>query len=275
MLDAYVMLKSAARVAGIAAILSVAACANPPSNDRTDIRDAGDDFPALDDNWDDGGRFVDPQNILSVQQGQTKDQVRALLGNPQFSEGFFAVHEWNYVFNLHTDETRSDYITCQYQVTFDDDMVVENSRWRDAQCPELLVPTVIPEEPEAEQPVPLVLSGDVMFDYDSDQLTLEGQHALDRVAASMQAEFVSPAVVIEGYTDHFGSESYNQALSQSRAQAVSDYLESKGINAANITAIGRGAANPVVECDGRVATNAVKACLQPNRRVELTVSEAE
>ncbi|PAU70298.1 outer membrane protein assembly factor BamE, partial [Vreelandella alkaliphila] len=128
------MTKAALGAASIAAVLVLAGCASPPNNDRTELRDARDGFPALAGNWYDGGKFVDPENILRIQESQTKDQVRQLIGNPHYSEGFFGVREWNYVFNLYTGNG-NEYITCQYQVHYDDEMALESTRWRDAQCP--------------------------------------------------------------------------------------------------------------------------------------------
>lgn len=259
--------KAALGAAAITAVMVLAGCASPPNNDRTELREAGDGFPALNRNWHDGGRFVEPENVLRIREGQSKDQVRQLIGNPHFSEGFFGVREWNYVFNLYTGESGGDYITCQYQVNFDDEMALESTRWRDAQCPALLAPI------EQKEDQTLVLSGDVLFDFDSDQLTLEGQRALDRVAQSVLSEFNSPSMLIVGYTDRFGSAAYNLELSQSRADTVADYLADEGIQRAEIRTMGRGAADPLVECPGAVATQSVTDCLRPNRRVEITVQE--
>ncbi len=271
MLNSHSVFKAALWAAGIAGVTIVAGCASPPSNDRTEIREAGDGFPALDGNWYDGGRFIEPNSILRIREGQSKDQVRQLIGNPHFSEGFFGVSEWNYVFNLYTEEVGGDYITCQYQVAFDDDMVLESTRWRDAQCPELLVS--VEDKIENKEGETLVLSGDVLFDFDSDELTLEGRRALERVAQSAHHDFESPGMTIVGYTDRFGSEAYNLKLSQSRADTVADYLANRGINRSNIHTFGRGAADPVVECPGAVATQSVTDCLRPNRRVEITTRE--
>ncbi|WP_322528633.1 OmpA family protein [Salinicola sp. LHM] len=262
------MLRAALGAAGIASLAITAGCASPPNNDRTDIHEAGDGFPALDKNWYDGGRFVEPENILRLAEGQTKDQVRQLIGNPHFSEGFFGVREWNYVFNLYTGESGGDYITCQYQVVFNEDMALKDTRWRDEQCPALLMPV------EKKQDETLVLSGDVLFDFDSDRLSLEGRHALERVAQSTLSEFKAPRMLVAGHTDRFGDAAYNQELSRSRADTVADYLSTQGISRGDIRTTGRGEADPVVTCQGSVATQSVTECLRPNRRVEITISEA-
>ncbi|WP_083006961.1 OmpA family protein [Halomonas sp. GT] len=267
------MTKAALGAASIAAVLVLTGCASPPNNDRTELRDAGDGFPALAGNWYDGGKFVDPENILRIQESQTKDQVRQLIGNPHYSEGFFGVREWNYVFNLYTGNG-NEYITCQYQVHYDDEMALESTRWRDAQCPALLVPIEVEEiaaEPRAEK---LTLSGDVLFDFDSDQLSLEGRRALERVSDMVLDAYSSPSVLVVGYTDRFGEDQYNINLSQARAEAVGSYLVTQGMARRDLTLLGRGEADPVVDCPGQVATLSVKECLRPNRRVEVIVTNS-
>jgi OOP family OmpA-OmpF porin len=75
-------------------------------------------------------------------------------------------------------------------------------------------------------------------------------------------------IVISGHADRLGSEKYNQALSERRANAVRDYLISKGIDAGRLTAQGKGESMPVVTCTEKNRTALIK-CLEPNRRVEV------
>ena len=245
-------------------------CASPSNSDRAELGEVDDGFPALADNWYDGGQFVDPDSVLRIAEGQSKEQVRQLIGNPHYAEGFFGVREWNYVFNLYTGNG-NEYLTCQYQVHYGDDMTLESTRWRNAQCQALLVPIEVEEiaaEPREEK---LTLSGDVLFDFDSDQLSLEGRRVLDRVSDRVLDAYSSPSVLVVGYTDRFGKEQYNLNLSQARAEAVGSYLVSQGIERRNLTLLGRGEADPIVDCPGQMATPSVKACLRPNRRVEITL----
>lgn len=271
-LSNYVMNKAALGAASIAAVLLLAGCASPPNNGRIELQEVEDGFPTLADNWYGGGQFVDPDSVLRIAEGQSKEQVRQLIGNPHYAEGFFGVREWNYVFNLYTGNG-NEYVTCQYQVHFDDDMTLEGTRWRDAQCPALLAPIEVEEitnEPLEEK---LTLSSDVLFDFDSDQLTLEGRRAINQVTQLIRNDFVSPSVLVVGYTDRFGSETYNLALSDSRAETVGDRLASQGVSRSRIGTAGRGIADPIVECPGSIATPSVIECLRPNRRVEVTVTE--
>ena len=75
-------------------------------------------------------------------------------------------------------------------------------------------------------------------------------------------------VVITGYADRLGNDKYNQKLSERRANAVKDYLISKGVAANRLNATGKGESNPVVECKEKNRAALVK-CLEPNRRVEV------
>jgi outer membrane protein OmpA-like peptidoglycan-associated protein len=71
-------------------------------------------------------------------------------------------------------------------------------------------------------------------------------------------------VIVEGHTDSTGSDAYNQALSQRRADAVLNYLVRKGVPANRLTARGFGKSSPV-------ASNDTREGRALNRRVELEV----
>jgi OOP family OmpA-OmpF porin len=75
-------------------------------------------------------------------------------------------------------------------------------------------------------------------------------------------------VAITGYTDRLGTEAYNLELSQRRADAVKAYLVRKGVPANRLIAIGKGKANPVVQCKDSDRAALIR-CLEPNRRVEV------
>ncbi|MGS2744727.1 OmpA family protein [Halomonas sp. LS-001] len=247
-------------------VTALAGCASSaPSNTSTNEEDIR--FPDLDSTYLETGDFIDPDSVLRIAQGQHKDQVRRLLNHPHFSEGIFNVREWDYAFNFYTGEGNA-YLTCQYKLKFDGDNRVDSTHWRNPECPALLVPIAVVEEDNLQT---LTLSGDVLFDFDSAELTLEGQRAIDRLASQMQQQFTNPAMNIFGYTDRFGAEQYNIDLSYQRAMAVKQQLISHGLLSNRIATAGRGAANPVVQCEG-AATPAVKECLKPNRRVEIEVT---
>lgn len=259
-------MKNRAIVLAIGLAIGLTGCAsNSPLTEEGEVR-----FPDLSSTYLKMGDFVDPDNVLRISEGQHKDQVRLLLGHPHFSEGIFGVREWDYAFNFYTGNG-NEYITCQYKLLFDREMRVTSTYWRDAQCPELLAPVQIEElatEPRQEK---LTLSGDVLFDFDSAQLTLEGRRALDRIVEAFDQATPPASVRVAGYADRFGDAQYNLRLSQARAEAVGSYLSSQGRGGSRLSTVGRGEADPIVDCPGQVATSSVKECLKPNRRVELTL----
>ena len=71
-------------------------------------------------------------------------------------------------------------------------------------------------------------------------------------------------VIAVGYTDSIGTEQYNLGLSQRRANAVKEYLVSKGIAANRIYTEGKGEADPI-------ASNATREGRAQNRRVEIEI----
>ncbi len=109
---------------------------------------------------------------------------------------------------------------------------------------------------------PIVLSADVLFDFDSSELRSEGIAELDRIADLMH-EHPDTRIRIEGHTDSDGPESYNEDLSERRAQAVADYLaNNRNISHDRMTVEGKGELEPI-------ATNETSEGRQKNRRVEI------
>lgn len=132
--------------------------------------------------------------------------------------------------------------------------------------------TVVVPEPIVEY---MDLAADALFKYNkstSNDLLPAGKKTLDELAEKINSTFVTVDYVrLVGYTDRIGSERYNQALSERRAQTVKAYLQAKGI-ASNIEASGKGKANQIIECGTATKpTKALMACLQPNRRVTVEV----
>lgn len=90
---------------------------------------------------------------------------------------------------------------------------------------------------------------------------------LDQAAALMN-HLPNVQLLIKGYTDAVGNADANKVLSQKRAQAVADYLMSKGVSPDKLLAQGFGQENPV-------ANNATKEGQFKNRRIEFEVTNTE
>jgi OOP family OmpA-OmpF porin len=138
-------------------------------------------------------------------------------------------------------------------------------------------PAPIPApEPARIVPRKISLSADALFAFDKSVLKPEGKVLLDNLAQELRGVSYD-TIAVTGYTDRIGGVAYNQKLSERRAQTVKVYLESTGIAANNISAEGKGKAQPVTnpgDCKGRVSKRVI-ACLQPDRRVDVEVSGAK
>ncbi|HET8882944.1 MAG TPA: OmpA family protein, partial [Solimonas sp.] len=109
-----------------------------------------------------------------------------------------------------------------------------------------------------------VLKG-VKFEFDSDKLTEAAQRILDEVATTLQS-YPNVNVEVEGHTDNIGSDSYNLALSERRAIAVTKYLVDHAVADKRMTPVGYGETRPI-------DSNESEEGRENNRRVELHVGE--
>jgi OOP family OmpA-OmpF porin len=91
----------------------------------------------------------------------------------------------------------------------------------------------------------LVLVG-VNFAFDKSDLLPESYKVLDQ-AVDLLEDNPNVNVEIEGYTDYIDTETYNQKLSEERAQTVKNYLVSKGIAENRLSTIGYGENNPIAD----------------------------
>jgi OmpA-OmpF porin, OOP family len=108
----------------------------------------------------------------------------------------------------------------------------------------------------------VILRG-VNFVFNKDQLTVPARETLDEVAAALAGQ-PALSVQIKGHTDSVGSDSYNRALSQRRADSVRRYLVSKGVRDSSLQATGAGESQPI-------ASNDTEEGRAQNRRVEFVV----
>lgn len=119
------------------------------------------------------------------------------------------------------------------------------------------VPVAAPEPVIVKETI--TLSADAQFDFDS--ATLKTNKDLSTLPSQLDQYDVGEIIII-GHTDSQGPETYNQKLSEKRAQVVADYLVNKGVPSELLTVNGMGETQPI-------ADNATLEGRALNRRVEV------
>ncbi len=114
-----------------------------------------------------------------------------------------------------------------------------------------------------EDTLKLILNDDVSFDFNSAKVKTSFYSSLDKVNKVL-SHYSSSKITVVGHTDSKGSESYNQRLSERRAEAVKRYLSGGGVNSTRLNTAGYGELQPR-------DTNATSTGRARNRRVELLV----
>jgi len=122
-------------------------------------------------------------------------------------------------------------------------------------------------------PVTLTLEAEPWFDFDRSVLRSDGRAKLDELLNGLK-DVEYETILVVGHADRIGTNSYNQALSLRRANAVKSYLADKGVPADRVRAEGRGEFEPSTDPNActRMRKRTLVDCLQPDRRVEVTVT---
>jgi outer membrane protein OmpA-like peptidoglycan-associated protein len=138
--------------------------------------------------------------------------------------------------------------------------------------PPAVVAAEVPPSPVVDR---FVLSAEALFRFDrcrAGDMLQKGREELDALGEALAGDLSAwSRIVVTGHTDRLGRRDYNLPLSRCRAETVRGYLvERFGLPADRLEARGVGSMHPVAFCRGPLG-DALKACLQPNRRVELEV----
>ncbi len=155
-----------------------------------------------------------------------------------------------------------------------------------AECdPDLVkkpAPAAAPAAPAAKPAAPVAapkpaaqkvtLAADALFDFDKAVLRPEGKSKLDKLSGDIKGIKLEVIIAV-GHADRFGSDAYNQKLSEKRAEAVKAYLVSKGVEPNRVYTEGKGEKQPITKADQCKGPKSKKTidCLQPDRRVEIEV----
>ena len=143
--------------------------------------------------------------------------------------------------------------------------------WRDnnwtpataaAGCDGWLAPKAAAAAPSVTQSK-ITLQADTLYDFDKATLKPEGQATLDKIAKDL-SKIKLEVIIAVGNTDSVGTDAYNMALGQRRAQSVKAYLVSKGVDGSRVYTESKGKSNPV-------ASNATAEGRSKNRRTDIEV----
>lgn len=114
-----------------------------------------------------------------------------------------------------------------------------------------------------EDELKVTMRNEILFDFNSASLRSSSRDEL-REMADVFNRYGDTTIVVAGHTDSIGSTSYNDRLSDRRADSVASYLQNLGVRGSRIDAIGYGELRPK-------ASNETSSGRQQNRRVELYV----
>jgi outer membrane protein OmpA-like peptidoglycan-associated protein len=112
---------------------------------------------------------------------------------------------------------------------------------------------------------------DVLFEFNSARLTADARNKVAHIATVLNERAKDRHVSIEGHTDSIGSENYNLALSERRAQAVLQELSYEGAREAQLTTKGYGKKYPVAPNTNTDGSDN-PAGRAKNRRVEVVIA---
>jgi outer membrane protein OmpA-like peptidoglycan-associated protein len=111
--------------------------------------------------------------------------------------------------------------------------------------------------------VRVTMTSDTGFNTNSADIKPGFHSTLDKIS-DVVVRYGKTTLTVAGHTDDVGSAQYNQGLSERRARAVAQYLESKKVNEARLSLVGKGESMPI-------ASNATEGGRAENRRVEIYV----
>lgn len=132
------------------------------------------------------------------------------------------------------------------------------------QLEEQMAGTGVQVKPDGQGNIDLIMPGNITFAHDSTTINPSFYNTLDKIATTMN-QYNQTTVTVMGHTDSVGNPTYNQGLSQRRAQSVAGYLVNRGVANNRIQTLGYGQNQPI-------ATNSTEQGRMQNRRVEIKLN---
>jgi outer membrane protein OmpA-like peptidoglycan-associated protein/tetratricopeptide (TPR) repeat protein len=114
-----------------------------------------------------------------------------------------------------------------------------------------------------------IILNKIYFDLDKSNIRPDAALELDRLVGLMK-KYPTLEILAETYADIRGADDYNLALTERRANSIIKYIESQGVDSSRLKAVGRGEANPIVDCASKKCTSEE---YELSRRSEFTITK--